>query len=210
MTTCTAMPWSASTWRCKQADALGQHGGVLTDGPRRPALEQPGPQLAFLGPGEAHDVLRVVGRPLDERQRLEHRVVDVGRHLGPLLGQGPRLALGDEVPHQAQPPGAEDDDARRDDEGGAADGPQRGDGRVTLDQQDDAARPDASTPRATRAMSQRRPSPWVSAPRRGTTSWSMNAFSDSLALRQIRTTTPMARKVGQPMNPTKATMRACS
>ena len=64
-----------------------------------------------------------------------------------------------------------------------------------------------STPTATRAMSQRRPSPWVSAPRRGTTSWSMNAFSDSSALRQMRTTTPTARKVGHPMNPTKPRCR---
>ena len=60
------------------------------------------------------------------------------------------------------------------------------------------------TPTATRAMSQRRPPPWVSAPRSGTTSWSMKAFSDSLALRQIRISTPRARKVGHPMNPTKA------
>ena len=119
----------------QQADALGEHGGVLADGARGPALEEPGAQLALLGPGQAHDVLGIVGRPLDERQRLEHRVVDVGRHLGPLLGQRTRLALGDEVADQAQPPGAEDDDARRDDEGGAADGPQRGDRGVALDQQ---------------------------------------------------------------------------
>ena len=106
----------------QEADALGQHRGVLADGSRRPALEQPGPQLALLGPGQAHHVLRVVGRALDERQGLEHRVVDVGRHLGPLLGQGAGLALGDEVAHQAEPPGPEDDDAGRHDEHGATDG----------------------------------------------------------------------------------------
>ena len=60
--------------------------------------------------------------------------MDVGRHLGALLGQRPRLALGDEVPHQAQPPGTEDDDARRDDEDGTADGPQGRHRRVALDQ----------------------------------------------------------------------------
>ncbi len=63
------------------------------------------------------------------------------------------------------------------------------------------------TPRTTRAMSQRRRRPWVSAPSSGTTSLSMNAFSDSLALRQMRMTTPTARKVGHPMNPTNGTCR---
>ena len=126
----------------QEPDALGQHGGVLPDGARRPALEQPGPQLALLGPGQAHHVLGIVGRALDERQRLEHRVVDVGRHLRPLLGQRTRLALGDEVAHQAQPPGAEDDDAGRDDEHGAADGPQGGDRGVALDQDGDPDRAD--------------------------------------------------------------------
>ena len=41
----------------------------------------------------------------------------------------------------------------------------------------------------------------------GTTSSSMNAFSDSLALRQMRTMTPMARKVGQPRIPTNPMCR---
>ena len=35
----------------------------------------------------------------------------------------------------------------------------------------------------------------------------MNAFSDSLALRQMRMTTPAARKVGHPMKPTNGTCR---
>ena len=126
----------------QQADPLGQHGGVLPDGARGPALEEPGAQLALLGPGEAHDLLGIVGRTLNERQRLERRVVDVGRHLRPLLGQRTRLAFGDEVPHEAEPPGAEDDDARRDDQGGAANGPERGHRGVALDQQGDAARSD--------------------------------------------------------------------
>ena len=126
----------------QQADPLGEHGGVLADRSGRPALEEPGAQLALLGPGEAHHLLGIVGRPLNERQRLQHRIVDMGRHLGPLLGQRTRLALGDEVPEEAQPPRAEDDDARRDDQRGPADGPERGDRRVALDQQGDAARPD--------------------------------------------------------------------
>ena len=131
----------------QQADTLGQHGGVLADGARRPALEEPGPQLALLGPGQAHHVLGVVGRALNERQRLEHRVVDVGRHLRPLLGQRPRLAFGDEVADQAQPPRPEDDDDGGDDQHGAADGPQRGDGGVAHDEHDDAARPESDAQR---------------------------------------------------------------
>ena len=126
----------------QHADALGQHGGVLSDGAGRPALEEPGPQLPFLRTGQANDVLRVVGGALDEGKRLQHGVVHVGRHLGPFLGQRTRLALGDEVPDEAEPPRAEDDDARPDHQGGATDGSQRGDRRVPLDQQDDAARTD--------------------------------------------------------------------
>ena len=127
----------------QQPDALGQHGGVLADGAGRPALEQPGPQLALLGPGQAHDVLGVVGRALDERQRLQHRVVDVGRHLRPLLGQRARLALGDQVADQAQPPRAEDD-ARLAATTSAA--PPTGRSAATvvwpMTSSDDAARPD--------------------------------------------------------------------
>jgi hypothetical protein len=77
--------------------------------PRGPALEEPGPQLALLGPGQAHHLLGVVGRALNERQRLEHRVVDVGRHLGPLLGQGPGLALGHEVAQRLSHHGPKND-----------------------------------------------------------------------------------------------------
>ncbi len=90
-------------------------------------------------------MLGVIGGALDQRQGLEHRVVDVGRHVGPLLGRGTRLALGDEVPDQAQPPGAEDDDGRGNDEEGATHGPQRGDGGVALDQDGDPRRPDEHT-----------------------------------------------------------------
>ena len=85
----------------EHADALGQRRRLLADGARGPPLEQPGPQLALLGPGQPHHVLGIVGRALDEGQCLEDRVVDVGRHLGPLLGQGPGLALRHQVADQA-------------------------------------------------------------------------------------------------------------
>ena len=190
----------------QQPDALGQHRGVLADGTRRAPLEEPGPQLALLGPGQPHHVLRVVGRPLDQRQGLEHRVVHVRRHLRPLLGQRPRLALGDEVAHQAEPPGAEDDDAGRDHERGAAERPQRGDGRCApRPARTIPPRPTSDAAATTRASSQRRPSPCLSVPSIGTTSSSMNACSDSLALRQMRTMTPSGQEGGpaeNPMNPT--------
>ncbi len=64
-----------------------------------------------------------------------------------------------------------------------------------------------STPRTTRAISQRRPFPCRSVPSSGMTSSSMNAFSDSPALRQMSTMTPMARKVGQPRKPMNGTCR---
>ena len=109
----------------EHADALGQGGRLVADGAGRPALEQPRPELALLGPGQADHVLGIVGRALDEGQGLEDRVVDVGRHLGPLLGQGPGLALGHQVAHQAEPPRPEDHHDGRDDQQGAAHRPQR-------------------------------------------------------------------------------------
>jgi len=76
---------------------LGDRRCRLTDGPGWAALEQPGAELALLGPGQLHHVAGIVGRPLDEGQGLQHRVVHVGGHLGPLLGQGPGLALRHQV-----------------------------------------------------------------------------------------------------------------
>ena len=63
----------------------------------------------------------------------------MGCHLRPLLRQGAGLALGDEVPHHAEPPRAEDHDDGHDDEGGAADGPEGGGGRLVV--HDDQSQP---------------------------------------------------------------------
>ena len=52
------------------------------------ASQQPLPQLAFLQPGEAHDLARIVGAPLHERERLQHRVVQVRGHVGAFVGRG--------------------------------------------------------------------------------------------------------------------------
>src|SRR6266568_7325148 len=81
---------------------------------RFPALEQPGAQLAFLQPGQLDDLLRVVRAPLDQRERLQHRVVHPGRDVGPLLRAHPGLALQHQVAGDPQPPRAEEQHDGRD------------------------------------------------------------------------------------------------
>jgi histone deacetylase complex regulatory component SIN3 len=49
-----------------------------------------------------------VGALLDQGQGLEHRVVQVRGHVGPLLGPDPLLALGAEVGGQPEHPRADD------------------------------------------------------------------------------------------------------
>ena len=90
-----------------QPDRVGDRRGLAVDRPWRAAVEQPGAQLALLGPGQLHDLLRIACPPLDQGQRLEHRVVHARGHIGPFLGPDPGLALVDQVPRDAQPPRAE-------------------------------------------------------------------------------------------------------
>ena len=52
---------------------------------------------------------RVAGVLLDQGEGLEHRVVQVGGHVGALLGAHPLGPLGAEVVHQAQRPGPDHD-----------------------------------------------------------------------------------------------------
>ncbi len=52
---------------------------------------QPLPQFALLAPGQRTHRLRVGRLPLDQRQRLQHRVVQVGGHVG--AGVGEQLVL---------------------------------------------------------------------------------------------------------------------
>src|SRR3954469_630856 len=47
---------------------------------------EPAAQLTLLPPREGRDPARLLRVPLDQRQRLEHRVVDARRDLGALLG----------------------------------------------------------------------------------------------------------------------------
>jgi hypothetical protein len=82
----------------------------------RALVEQPGPELALLAAGEHAGPARCVGVPLDERERLQHRVVQVGRHLGALLGADALPALHAEIapqPHDPRPEEQRHADASR-------------------------------------------------------------------------------------------------
>ena len=59
--------------------------GVVVDPLPR---EQPRAQLAFLLAREPDDLAWIVGPPLHHRERLQHRVVQVRRDLGPFFGCG--------------------------------------------------------------------------------------------------------------------------
>ena len=80
---------------------------------------QPGAQLALLAAGEPGDRRWLVGVPLDQRQRLQHRVVQVGGDRGPLLGADARRALlGPRVEQPAPERRGHQDDADEDHQGG--------------------------------------------------------------------------------------------
>ena len=72
-------------------------GGLERAGERRgaggPGVVQPRPQLALLAAGERGDLARVVGALLDERERLQDGVVQVGGDLGALLRADPLRPL---------------------------------------------------------------------------------------------------------------------
>src|SRR5207248_758877 len=74
------------------------------------AAVEPGAQLPLLAAGEAADGLVIAGPLLDEGQRLEYPVVEVGGHLGTLLGADPLAALVGEVAGQAGRPRPEEED----------------------------------------------------------------------------------------------------
>ena len=89
-------------------------GGQRVDGPAEVlvvggggAVVEPGPQLALLAPGQRRDVGRVVA-PLDQGEGVQHRVVEMGGDLGPLLGADALAALLAGVADQAEDPGTED------------------------------------------------------------------------------------------------------
>ena len=72
-------------------------------------LEQPLAQVALLRPREAGDGGGVVGVLLDQREGLQHRVVQVRGHVGALLGAHALGPLRAEVVDEPQRPWADDD-----------------------------------------------------------------------------------------------------
>ena len=72
------------------------------------APEEPGAELALLTARQADDGARVVGASLDHGQRLQHRVVQVRRHLGALVGPDALAPLLHERVGQSPQPRAED------------------------------------------------------------------------------------------------------
>ena len=102
---------------------LGHHardqpgpGAALADHLR---VVEPGAQLPLLAAGQPVDRLLVVGVPLDQRQGLQHRVVQVRGHGGALLGPDAGGALlGPGVEQPAPDRGGHEDDADEDDQRG--------------------------------------------------------------------------------------------
>ena len=104
-TTSTGTPCSVSTSAASSSSAAPSEPSVSSA--LSPA-EQPAAQLAFLHARQPHDLARIVGAPLHERQRLEHGVVQVRGDLGALVGTDALAPLGDELVHQLPQPGPED------------------------------------------------------------------------------------------------------
>ncbi len=101
-----------------EGERAGRVAGRAAVGPV-PVVVQPGAQLALLTPGEAPGLGRRVGVPLDQRQRLQDRVVQVRRHVGPLLAADAFPPLVAELADESHDPRAEDED---DTEGGGQHG----------------------------------------------------------------------------------------
>jgi phage shock protein PspC (stress-responsive transcriptional regulator) len=107
---------------------LSHRGGEGGVGTGRAGI-QPRAQLALLGAGELRHRRRVVGLALDEGERLEHRVVQVGRDVGALGGPGELGLLAAQVRPEAQAPGSRDQHhAGEDGQGGESDVPDGGQG----------------------------------------------------------------------------------
>ena len=62
------------------------------------AAVQPAAQLALLPACDRGDACRVARMPLDQRERLQHRIVDPGGDLGPLLQPHALRVLGSQLP----------------------------------------------------------------------------------------------------------------
>ena len=99
---------------------------------------QPRAQLALLAAGQRGHLARVVGALLHERERLQHRVVEVRGHLGALLRADALRALGGQRAHEPERPRREDDPEHDGHHEHGEDDVARGGQRVVGGEEDDA------------------------------------------------------------------------
>ena len=90
-TTSTSTSWRASTSAASARIAAASV--VASPVPASVLVVEPGPQLPLLAAGQRQGLAGAVGVALDERQGLEHRVVQVGGHLRALLRPDALAAL---------------------------------------------------------------------------------------------------------------------
>ena len=78
---------STRTWWSSSTAASSRRSSAATDslGDGAAGLEQPRPQLAFLASRHRPDLARVIGAALNQRERLQHAVVQMRGEVGALL-----------------------------------------------------------------------------------------------------------------------------
>ena len=100
---------------CRSGQRRHERGAFVAE---RPVAVQPAAQLALLPAGERRHPAWLVRMPLDQRQRLQHGVVDARRHVRALVAADPGRALGVPVERQPPHPGAGDQQQRAGDGAG--------------------------------------------------------------------------------------------
>ena len=90
--------------------------------PERLIGVQPAAELALLPPRQGNDPVRLVRMPLDQRERLQHRVVDAGGDVGALVAADSGGALGITVEREPPDPRAGDEEQRARDRSGCEQG----------------------------------------------------------------------------------------
>ena len=86
-----------------------ERGAVVAE---RPRGVEPAAQLPLLAPSERGDATRLARVTLDERERLQHRVVDARGDVGALVRADPRGALGVALEREPPEPGPADEQQR--------------------------------------------------------------------------------------------------
>ena len=118
---------------------------------------QPAAQLALLPARERRHAARLLRVPLDQRQRLQHRVVHAGGHVRALLGADAGGALGVAVEREAPHPRAGDQQQRA---GDGAGGEQRRGRALAREQRRPRRAPRARARRRRAARPGRKLPPW--------------------------------------------------